>query len=215
MGKVNGQGGYWLLYTPAVVPAPAPTPTSGGTGEPPATGTSGGTGDPGTLGTPARLAVAHNAEYDVVTEVDVRQTRTIGCGGWTEGLPRFRRVESATFMVAEDDESYPQALGFTEGKELSVYLKRGALFEFDLLEDTLVKSVRVTNPQDKARRVEVTCVHGRYTRAAALPPGFPLPQTPVPPAPAAPPVNTPADPAANPDAPYGWLDPEDLLRPIL
>lgn len=133
---MNGHGGYWVV-------------------------------DAGLDGNgPARNGVVvHNATYEVVTEVDVRQTRTIGCGGWTEGLPRYRRVVSATFFVAERDTSYPQVLGFTEGAELSTWLKRGSLWQFDLLALTLVKSVRVTNGQQKARGVEIVCQHGRYHRA--------------------------------------------------
>lgn len=113
--------------------------------------------------------VVHNAEYEVSTEVDVREYRSTGCGGWTEGLPRFRRVEYARFRVAEDDVSYPQVLGFTEGAELTVLIKRGALNQFDKLEATIVKNVRVHNDQRKARWVEVTCVHGRYFRGIPTP----------------------------------------------
>lgn len=146
--KVNGHGGYWLLYTP-----PPPTPN-------------GYVGDP-KLGT---YLIAHNSEYEVVTEVDIRQTRTVGCGGWTEGLPRFRRVEHATLKVAEDEDLYPQVIGLTEGAEVpAIYLKRGNLFKFDLLSQTIVKNVRVLNPQDKARRVEITLQHGRYRRNVILP----------------------------------------------
>ena len=150
MDKVRGMGGFWVTDTVGFNPDQSVSHT---------------------------LTIVHNAEYEVETSVDVRQTRSIGCGGWTEGLPRFRKLEMATFKVAEDDVSYPQVLGFTEGSELSVYLKRGELFQFDYIERTLVRSVRVMNPQDRARRVEIVCIHGVYRRNWPLPDGFPLPQT--------------------------------------
>lgn len=114
-------------------------------------------------------AVVHNAEYDVETGADVRETRSVGCGGWTEGLPRFRRIESATFKVAEGDVAYPQALGFTEGAEVSFWLKRGALAQFDKITRAIVASVRVMNDQKKGRWVEIVCKHGRYQRSVPAP----------------------------------------------
>jgi hypothetical protein len=125
------------------------------------------------------VAVAHNAEYEVVTADELKQSRTANGGGWTEGLPVVRRVESATFGVAEDDVGYPQALGFTEGSEITVYLRRGELNQYDRLTRTVVQRVRVTNDQQKARRVEVFCQHGRYERGVSAP----LLPTPPPPPP--------------------------------
>lgn len=106
----------------------------------------------------------HNAYYEVDIEEEIRETRSVGCGGWTEGLPKVKRVNGASFRVAEDDLSYPQVLGFTEGTELTVWLKRGALYQFDKLTATIVASVVVRNDQKKARWVEVVCKHGRYER---------------------------------------------------
>lgn len=137
--KVNGHGGYWVVSLGPVDNSSA-----------------------------IQGVVAHNATYELLTEVETRQTRSAGCGGWTEGLPRFRRVQSATFFVPEDEAIYPQVIGFTEGRELTVYLKRGALMTFDLLEATLVKSVRVTNDQQKARGVEIVCQHGRLFRSVPV-----------------------------------------------
>lgn len=122
--------------------------------------------------------VVHNAEYEVLAEEEVREHRSAGCRGWTEGLPKFRRLRSLVLKVAEDDEFYPQALGFTEGQEVTVYLKRGALEEYDLAEAAQVESVRVLNDNTKARRVEVVCKHGRYTRQVELPEFLSLTPTP-------------------------------------
>jgi hypothetical protein len=113
--------------------------------------------------------VVHNAEYEVLTEADLRETRSIGCGGWTEGLPKVRRVEHATLKVAEDDTFYPQALGFTEGREVSVYLKRGERNEYDFLDRAIVQQVRRMVNQQKAVRVEIVLKHGRYIRGQTVP----------------------------------------------
>ncbi len=113
--------------------------------------------------------VIHNAEYEVETAAEAHECRSAGCGGWTEGLPVVRRVEHATMRVAEDDVAYPQALGLTEGAELTLWLKRGALAQYDKVEKTIVATVRVVNDQKKARWVEITCRHGRYTRGVPAP----------------------------------------------
>jgi hypothetical protein len=140
MAKIRGAGGNWVIYTPYMVGVSAAT-----------------------------AIVVHMAEYEVLTEVDVRQTRTVGCGGWSEGLPRYRRVEHATFRVAEDDASYPQVLGFTEGAELTTYLRRGALKSYDLITRTIVKSVRREVDQKKAVWVNIACQHGIYQRNVPIP----------------------------------------------
>jgi hypothetical protein len=121
--------------------------------------------------------IVHNATYEVLTEIEIRETRSIGCGGWTEGLPKIRRVVQASFRVAEDDVSYPQVLGFTEGKELNVYLKRGELPQFDFLYRTIVKSVRRMKDEKKAIWVEIVCQHGQFDRNRAAP-LFPPPPEP-------------------------------------
>jgi|SRR5262245_44003230 len=113
--------------------------------------------------------IIHNAEYEVVTSNLLRPSRTPNGGGWTEGLPTVRMVEHASFSVAEDDVSYPQLLGLTEGAEITVYLKRGALNQFDKITRATVENVRVINPQQKARRVEIVCRHGRYERLVPAP----------------------------------------------
>ncbi|HEY1191309.1 MAG TPA: hypothetical protein VGE74_26985 [Gemmata sp.] len=130
--------------------------------------------------------VQHNAAYEVDTGVEIRETRSAGCQGWTEALPRVRRVNAATFRVAEDDVSYPQAIGFIEGAELTFWLKRGELDEYDLLRETVVESVKVSNEQQKARWVTIVCRHGRYERdveAPVLPEPDPPPSPPPPPPP--------------------------------
>ena len=62
-------------------------------------------------------------------------------------------------------------IGFTEGAELTVFLKRGERGEFDKVTRTIVESVHVENDQKKARWVEVVCKHGRYERLVPAPAG--------------------------------------------
>jgi hypothetical protein len=113
-----------------------------------------------------------NSEYEVDVEVMIDDTTDSGSGGAAEGLACIYKVNSVTFSVAEDDTNYPFALGITEGQVLSLYLKRGALAQWDYVHNTIVKSSRVSNPQDKARRVSITFEYGRLTRNVPAPAGF-------------------------------------------
>lgn len=118
--------------------------------------------------------IVHNAEYELDVEADTHETRSAGCEGWTEQLPVIRRVNAASMRVFEDDLAYPQALGFTEGSEVTFWLKRGATSGFDKLVDAIVKKVLVVNHQQRARTVQITCEGGKLIRDAA-PPRLPAP----------------------------------------
>ncbi len=142
-------GGIWyLLPSPGLVTGTSPLALD------PSAYSSGGAG-----------AVLHNAEYEVQTSTEVHATRSVGCGGWSEGLPVARSVEHATFQVPEDDKSYPMLVGVVDGAEISCFLKRGQLGEYDLLHRTIVSSIRVMNNQQKARALEVVCSQGQYLRS--------------------------------------------------
>jgi hypothetical protein len=141
MAKVRGMGGWWVIHA-SLLP------------------------DPDGFST-----LIHNARYEIITAAELKESRTVNCGGWSEFLPVVRRVESATFRVAEDDLSYPQVLGFTEGTELPhVYLGRGELNEYDKITRPVVESVHVENDQKKARWVEIVCRGGIYERGVPAPP---------------------------------------------
>lgn len=122
--------------------------------------------DPFSGGSPV---VVHNAAYEVETQAEVRETRSAGCQGSVEALPKVKRLAAARFRVAEDDTAYPQALGFTEGAEVTFWLRRGALDQYDRVREAVVESVRVSNDQQKARWVEIVCRYGRYERGAEAP----------------------------------------------
>lgn len=170
MSKIRGHGGYWVLAdleeplldgdrgdpdaAPVLLDDPAPPPPA--------------------LPRVLRTTIVHNAEYMVVTVGDTRPSRTTNGRGWGELLPVVRRVELASFRVAEDDASFIEVIGFTEGAELpAVYLKRGELFKFDRILWPTVERVQQDNDQKKARWVEVTLRGGTYERS--VPPPFPQP----------------------------------------
>jgi hypothetical protein len=119
-------------------------------------------------GTPSNVTV-HNAEYEADIDEVIDETTDSGSGGVAEGLPIIYKVNSLRMSVAEDDTAFPQALGLTEGEIVSLWLKRGALDLFDKVDSTIVRNVRVTNDQTKARRVQVTCEYGALTRNAVAP----------------------------------------------
>lgn len=111
----------------------------------------------------------HNAEYEAEIEEIVDETTDSGSGGVAEGLPIIYKLNSLTMSVAEDDANYPFALGLVEGEIVSLWLKRGALAEYDFVTNTIVQRSRVVNDQTKARRVTITCTFGSYTRNVAGP----------------------------------------------
>ena len=146
--------------------------------------------------------IVHNADTEVVTETEMAESLTGTSGGWAEGLTQYKRVELARMRVAEDDEFYPQALGFSIGQYVTFYLRRGALVpaQYDLLSSAIVQNVRRFKDERKALWVEIACRYGCYIENVAAPaldpssqqfPGLtfpPIPTNPqVPTAPPAPP----------------------------
>jgi hypothetical protein len=114
--------------------------------------------------------ILHNAETEILTEVDHRPHRSVGCMGWEESLPRFRRLRHAILKVAEDEVNYPQVLGVVEGAELSFWAQRGGgLASWEFIYRALVESVRTLNDQKKARRVEIVATRGALFRSVPPP----------------------------------------------
>lgn len=112
----------------------------------------------------------HCAIYEVVTAVDVRTTVSAGCLGWVEGLPKVRRVESAMFRVAENDQLYTHVLGFTEGNEFPViYLKDGEKDRYSLLTRSLVTRVRKVVDAKKAVWMQINLEFGVFARDVVMP----------------------------------------------
>lgn len=94
------------------------------------------------------------------------------------GLPIIRKVQSLEIEIPEDSDAFPYALGLTEGATLSLWLKRGAyngaggndgIRAWHRIDNTIVRSIRVTNDQQRARRVQITCEYGVVTWNAAPP----------------------------------------------
>ena len=94
-----------------------------------------------------------------------------GSNGEVEGLPvGLTKVNSLTFEVVDrDDANFILVLGITEGERVTLWVKRGAAATFHKVTGTLVRNVRETNPQDRARRVVVTCEYGKLTRNVTAP----------------------------------------------
>lgn len=111
----------------------------------------------------------HNAEYEVDHEAMIDDVTDSGSGGVAEGLPIITKVNSLTFTVAQDDAAWPETLGLVPGAVLSFWLKRGATSTYDKVDNTIVRNVRSINPQNGARRLQVTCEYGALTRGAAAP----------------------------------------------
>jgi len=113
--------------------------------------------------------IVHNSQWTLVTEAVIDDVTDSSSEGVAEGMPIIVKVQSLEMEVPEDDVAYPQALGLTEGAVLNFWLKRGALSQWDKVDGTIVRSVRVTNDQQRARRVQVVCEYGRLTRGVPPP----------------------------------------------
>lgn len=113
-----------------------------------------------------------NSEYELDYESMNDDVTDSGSNFVAEGLPCIVKLNSLTFTVAEDDQFYLTALGLEAGQRVNMFMRRGATAQFDSIENTIVKSVRNTNPQDKARRISITFEYGRLTRNVAPPGGF-------------------------------------------
>ncbi len=113
-----------------------------------------------------------NAEYECDYESENDDVTDSGSAGVREGLACVKKMNSLMMTVAEDDGFYLTALGLEEGQSANIYLRRGAATQWDYVTNTIVKSVRNTNPQDKARRIAITCEYGKLTRNVSAPAGF-------------------------------------------
>jgi len=114
-------------------------------------------------------AIVHNSQWTLATEAVIDDVTDSSSGGVAVGLPIIVKVASLEMEVPEDDVAYPQALGLTEGAVLNIWLKRGALNQWDKVDGTIVRSVRVTNDQQRARRVQITCEYGILQRGVGAP----------------------------------------------
>lgn len=116
----------------------------------------------------------HNSQYEVDVEAVIDDVTTSGSAGFAEGLPIIRKVNSVTIEAPDDDapggnSNLVTALGMTEGSVVTLFFKRGAAANHDKVENTVVRSVRVTNPQQGARRVVITTEYGTFSRGVASP----------------------------------------------
>ena len=111
----------------------------------------------------------HNAEYELDVEETIDDTTDSNSGGAHEGLPIIYKVQSLSMSVAEDDTAYPEALGLTIGARVTLWLKKGAAATYDKVTNTIVRSVRKSNPQQAARRVSIMCEFGTYTENSGAP----------------------------------------------
>lgn len=112
---------------------------------------------------------AHNSEYEYEMEVENDDVTDSSSTGWRAGLPIIKKLTQATITIPEDSSAYPEALGLTIGSVLDIWFKRGATSLYDKAVGTIVRSVRKSNPQDKARRVTVTTEFGVITEQAVAP----------------------------------------------
>ena len=109
-------------------------------------------------------------EYVLDVEEVIDDVTDSGSGGAAEGLPIIYKVNSLSFDVVDrDDENFLIALGMTEGAIVELWLKRGAAATFHHVTGTIVRNVRESNPQDRARRVTVTTEYGKLQRNVTAP----------------------------------------------
>lgn len=114
-----------------------------------------------------------NISWTITTEAVIDDVTDSSSNNWGEGLPILIKVQSFEFEVFDAIESgtpptdifVDELLGMIEGDTVTLYLKRGSLSATDVVQDTIVRSVRVLNDQQRARRIQVTCEYGVLVRA--------------------------------------------------
>ncbi len=122
-------------------------------------------------GAPNQRIDVGDVEYENDTIID--DVTTSGSNFVAEGLPCLVKLQSCTISAPEDSLFYLALLGLYEGNVVTLYLKRGAANQWDVISNTIVKSSRHSNPQDgKARRVVIGCEYGSLTRNVSAPAGF-------------------------------------------
>lgn len=113
------------------------------------------------------------AEYELDIEAIIDDTTDSGSDGAAEGLACIYKVNAVTMSVAEDDTNYPEVLGLEVMEVVTLFLRRGALNQWDLVTGTIVKSYRKTNDNNgKARRLQVSMEYGTYEHNVTPPAGF-------------------------------------------
>lgn len=114
----------------------------------------------------------HNASYEVDIESQIDDVTTSGSGGAAEGLPIIYKVNSCVIELVDDDahaSDIANALGLTEGSVVSLFFKRGSVAAYNKVTNTIVRSVRYSNPQTGARRVTITTEYGTFARGVSSP----------------------------------------------
>lgn len=111
-----------------------------------------------------------NSSYDIDYESVNDDVTTSGSEGWMEGLPIVLKVNSVMIEVPDDDAAtFALALGILPGAVFSMWFKRGASAAFDQVQNTICKTVRISNPQTGARRVSIMCEYGKFFRGVSTP----------------------------------------------
>ncbi len=114
-----------------------------------------------------------NATHEIDVEEIIDDVTTSGSGGVAEGLACLYKVNSLTTEMPDDSAAAPEMLGLTIGQTVSLYCRRGALAQYDLVANTIFKGLRKSNDNSgKARRLSLTFEYGSYTNNVAPPTGF-------------------------------------------
>ena len=113
--------------------------------------------------------IVHNAEYDLDVESVNDDVTTSGSNGHAEGLPIISKFNSGVMRVPDDTAAYVDAIGLEHGTVVTVWFKRGNAAAYDKVTGAIVRSVRVQNSQQAARRVEIMLEYGAFEYNAAAP----------------------------------------------
>jgi hypothetical protein len=111
----------------------------------------------------------HNAEYELDHDGTIDDVTDSGSGGVAQGLPIIEKVNALTMTVAQDDAAWPETIGLEPLTVMTLWLKRGASATYDKVTGAIVRNVRSINPQNGARRLQVTLEYGTLERGAAGP----------------------------------------------
>lgn len=109
------------------------------------------------------LGTAANTNFEI--EVSVRIDEATDSEDNAEaGEPIINKVDSWTIEQIDKDDTSPELVGLELSTKVNVYFRRGGNSNnFDWIQNTIVKSIRITNPQTGLRRLVITGEYGEYT----------------------------------------------------
>ena len=107
------------------------------------------------------LGTQHSTDFEIDVEAMLDEC-TDSESVSADAEPIITKVNSCVINCVDKDDSYPELIGLTVGARVSLYFRRGTGSDYDWVQNTIVRSIRKSNPQTGLRRLTVTTEYGTY-----------------------------------------------------